>query len=56
MRCQDECVQTSSVGPDTARHTFRALEPIHGMIYFSPYARSMYAGIGITHARTGYFG
>jgi hypothetical protein len=25
------------------------------MIYFSPYARSMYAGIGITHARTGYF-
>jgi Helix-turn-helix family len=38
-----------------ARRPWRALEPIHGMIYFVPEARSAYAGIGLTHHRTGYF-
>jgi hypothetical protein len=41
--------------PEAARRTFRALEPIHGMIYFSPYGPTAYAGIGITHPRMGYF-
>ena len=45
----------SRVGPDTARRTFRVLEPIHGMIYFSPHAPTAYAAIGITHPRMGYF-
>jgi hypothetical protein len=43
------------VGPATARRTFRTLEPIHGMIYFSPYGPTAYAAIGITHQRMGYF-
>jgi hypothetical protein len=45
----------NTVGPDTARRTFRTLEPVHGMIYFSPYAPTAYAAIGITHQRMGYF-
>jgi hypothetical protein len=44
-----------TVGSDTARRTFRALEPIHGMIYFSPYGPTAYAAVGITHQRMGYF-
>jgi hypothetical protein len=48
-------VTANTVGPDTARRTFRALEPIHGMIYFSPHGRVAYAAIGITHPRMGYF-
>jgi len=44
-----------TVGSDTARRTFRALEPIHGMVYFSPYGPTSYAAIGITHPRMGYF-
>ena len=43
------------VGSDTARRTFRALEPIHGMIYFSPFGPTAYAAVGITHQRMGYF-
>ena len=42
------------VGSDTARRTFRALEPIHGMIYFSPFGPTAYAAVGITHQRMGY--
>jgi hypothetical protein len=38
-----------------ARRPWRALEPIHGMIYFVPEARAAYAGIGVTHHRSGYF-
>jgi hypothetical protein len=45
----------NTVGPDTARRTFRTLEPVHGMIYFSPYAPTAYAAIGITHQHMGYF-
>ena len=44
-----------AVGPDSARRTFRALEPVHGMVYFSPHGQAAYAAIGITRRRTGYF-
>jgi len=42
------------VDPVVARKTWRTLEPVHGLIYFSPEADERYAGIGIT-GRTGYF-
>src|SRR5271165_6244863 len=45
----------STVTPDTARRTFRRAEPIHGMIYFTPYGPDAYAEVGITHQRMGYF-
>ncbi|AEV87048.1 hypothetical protein ACWT_6031 [Actinoplanes sp. SE50] len=45
----------SDVSPDTARLTFRAAEPIHGMIYFSPHGRDTYAGIGLTGRAMTYF-
>jgi hypothetical protein len=48
-------VSAIAVGPDTARRTFRALEPVHGMIYFTPHARAAYADLGITQRRAGYF-
>jgi hypothetical protein len=45
----------SSIVPATARLTFRAAEPIHGMIYFTPHGPTAYAAIGITDRRMGYF-
>jgi hypothetical protein len=45
----------SAVSPGTARRTFRRAEPIHGMIYFSPHGPDVYAQVGITHQRMGYF-
>src|SRR5215472_7306561 len=45
----------SAVTPETARRVFRRAEPIHGMIYFTPYGRDAYGQIGITHQRMGYF-
>lgn len=45
----------STIAPATARLTFRAAEPIHGMIYFTPYGPSAYEAIGITDRRMGYF-
>ena len=42
--------------PTIARRTFRTLEPIHGMIYFTPDAVEQYAHLGVTHPRMGYFG
>jgi hypothetical protein len=45
----------NSVTPRTARFTFRAAEPIHGMIYFTPHGPAAYAQIGITRQRMGYF-
>jgi helix-turn-helix protein len=48
-------VPSTAVGPDTARRTFRVLEPIHGMIYFTPHGPIAYAAVGITHQRMGYF-
>lgn len=44
-----------AVSPETARHTFRALEPIHGMIYFSPYGQECYAEIGLKQRGMTYF-
>ncbi|UOZ02764.1 hypothetical protein [Amycolatopsis sp. WQ 127309] len=39
---------------ETARRTWRFLEPYHGMIYFAPEAAAAYAELGIT-GRAGYF-
>src|SRR5215510_15409578 len=38
-----------------ARRPWRALEPVHGMIYFASEAQDAYARVGITHHRTAYF-
>jgi hypothetical protein len=38
-----------------ARRCFRKAEPIHGMIYFTPYGAECYAQAGITHQRMAYF-
>ncbi|MEV0297519.1 hypothetical protein [Nocardia sp. NPDC050710] len=45
----------TTVSPETARATFRALEPIHGMIYFSPLGPEVYARLGFTDRSTMYF-
>ena len=45
----------SAVPPEIARRTFRATEPIHAMIYFTPHGADAYAQIGITHQRMTYF-
>lgn len=41
--------------PVIARKTWRTLEPIHGMIYFSPDADERYAAVGLEGNRMGYF-
>ena len=38
-----------------ARKTWRSLEAVHGMIYFTPDAVPAYAAVGITSNRAGYF-
>jgi hypothetical protein len=43
------------ISPHTARRTFRAAEPIHGMIYFTPYGPDAYGKVGITDQRMAYF-
>jgi hypothetical protein len=40
--------------PGLARRTWWALEPVHGMIYFSPEAAARYEALGLT-GRAGYF-
>ena len=40
--------------PMIARRTWRTVEPIHGMIYFSPEAAAGYEALGLS-GRTGYF-
>jgi hypothetical protein len=45
----------SAVAPETARRVFRRAEPIHGMIYFTPYRRDAYGSVGITDERMAYF-
>jgi hypothetical protein len=45
----------TTVTPATARHTFRALEPVHGMIYFTPRGPEAYAAAGVTDPRMMYF-
>ena len=39
----------------TARKTWRSMEAVHGMIYFTPDALPAYAAVGITKPRAGYF-
>ena len=39
----------------TARKTWRSMEAVHGMIYFTPDAPPAYAAVGITGSRAGYF-
>jgi hypothetical protein len=41
--------------PRTAKKTWRSLEAVHGMIYFTPDAPPAYAAIGISSPRAGYF-
>ena len=45
----------TTVDPSTARRAWRALEAVHGMIYFTPDAPPEYAKVGVTKNRTGYF-
>ncbi|MGF6884560.1 hypothetical protein ABIA39_005795 [Nocardia sp. GAS34] len=45
----------STVSPHNARMTFRTLEPVHGMIYFSPHGPEMYRELGMTDPRMMYF-
>ncbi len=40
--------------PIIARKTWRTLEPLHGLIYFAPEARTAYAALGLEE-RSGYF-
>lgn len=44
-----------TVDPAEARRTWRSLEAVHGMIYFTPEAPPRYAEVGIVSGRTGYF-
>ncbi len=46
---------SDTVDPAEARRTWRSLEAVHGMIYFTPEAPPRYAAVGITSGRTGYF-
>ncbi len=39
----------------TARKTWRSMEAVHGMIYFTPDAPPAYAAVGINKPRAGYF-
>jgi hypothetical protein len=41
--------------PVIARKTWRTVEPLHGMIYFSPRADEAYAALGLDGNRMGYF-
>ncbi len=41
--------------PVVARKTWRTIEPVHGMIYFTPDGPVEYGAIGISNARMGYF-
>ncbi|MFI6777272.1 hypothetical protein [Nocardia sp. NPDC050412] len=43
------------MSPHSAHLTFRALEPIHGMIYFTPHGPEAYRELGITDPRMMYF-
>ena len=40
---------------DTARRLWRALEPLHGMVYFVPESGEEYGAIGLKGGRMGYF-
>jgi hypothetical protein len=44
-----------SLDPRIARRTWRTVEPVHGMIYFSPEATAAFDALGLA-GRMGYFG
>jgi hypothetical protein len=46
----------TTIDPALARRAWRAMETVHGMIYFSPHEAEAYAAVGVTKARPGYFG
>lgn len=46
---------TGDLSPTDARRTWRSLEAVHGMIYFTPFAPPEYAAAGVTKHRTAYF-
>lgn len=45
----------TTVSPHSAHLAFRALEPVHGMIYFTPHGPDAYRELGITDPRMMYF-
>jgi hypothetical protein len=45
----------TTLDPTIARRTWRTVEPLHGMIYFSPEAAAAFAALGLVD-RMGYFG
>jgi hypothetical protein len=51
----DSTGSDTSVEAAEARRTWRSLEAVHGMIYFTPEAPPRYAEVGITSGRSGYF-
>jgi hypothetical protein len=44
----------TSFDPMTARRTWMTLEPIHGMVYFTPHGAPAYEAVGL-HGRSAYF-
>jgi hypothetical protein len=44
-----------ALDPTTARRTYRTVEPVHAMIYFTPLAHEEYTAIGLRGRRMGYF-
>jgi hypothetical protein len=44
-----------AVSPEQGRRTFQAAEPIHAMIYFTPYFLPAYEAVGLRGRRMGYF-
>ena len=45
----------AGVSPEQGRATFQAAEPIHAMIYFTPYFLPAYEAVGLRGRRMGYF-
>ena len=54
-RARRRAVRELTVDPTIARRAWRALEAVHGSIYFTPDAPEAYARIGVTSRRMGYF-
>jgi hypothetical protein len=50
-----DAASVNGVSPKLARITWRSLEAVHGMIYFTPFTAEPYARIGVVSPRMGYF-
>ncbi|HKY13535.1 MAG TPA: hypothetical protein VJM33_01330 [Microthrixaceae bacterium] len=46
---------SNGVTNKTARRTWATLEPLHGLVYFSPETDELYGALGLDHFRSGYF-